>query len=70
MVEALVVRWERRENRVFLRNINYDIVADPKSEIAKAVDNANTPAILMAFNIEALGQGRRACHRSESYLYH
>ncbi len=56
MVEALVVRWERRENRVFLRNINYDIVADPKSEIAKAVQNANTPAILMAFNIEAFGK--------------
>ncbi len=56
MVDALVVRWERRENRVFLRNINYDIVADPKSEIAKAVQNANTPAILMAFNIEAFGK--------------
>jgi hypothetical protein len=56
MVDALVVRWERHENRIFLRNINYDIVADPKSEIAKAVQNANTPAILMAFNIEALGK--------------
>ncbi|MEO5923988.1 MAG: zinc-dependent metalloprotease [Bryobacteraceae bacterium] len=56
VVDALVVRWERRENRVFLRNINYDIVADPKSEIAKAVQNANTPAILMAFNIEAFGK--------------
>lgn len=56
MVDALVVRWERRENRIFLRNINYDIVADPKSEIAKAVENANTPAILMTFNIEALGK--------------
>ncbi len=56
VVDALVVRWERRENRVFLRNINFDITADPKSEIAKAVQNANTPAILMAFNIEAFGK--------------
>jgi hypothetical protein len=56
VVDALVVRWERRENRVFLRNINFDITADPKSEIARAVQNANTPAILMAFNIEAFGK--------------
>lgn len=56
MVDALVVRWEKHENRIFLRNINYDIVADPKSEIAKAVENANTPAILMTFNIETLGK--------------
>jgi hypothetical protein len=57
MVGAMVVRWVRRENRVFLQGISYDIVADPKSAIAKAVDDANTPAILMAFNIEALGKG-------------
>ena len=56
MVGALVVRWVRRENRIFLENINYDIVADPKSEVARAVENANTPAILMAFNIEALSK--------------
>lgn len=56
MVGALVVRWVRRENRIFLENINYDIIADPKSEVAKAVNNANTPAILMAFNIEALSK--------------
>ncbi len=57
MIGALVVRWVRHENRVFLENVNYDIVADPKSSISKAVEDANTPAILMAFNIEALGQG-------------
>lgn len=56
MVGALVVRWERRDNRILLRNINYDITADPKSEISRAVNAANTPAILMAFNIEALGE--------------
>ncbi|MEP6961402.1 MAG: zinc-dependent metalloprotease [Acidobacteriota bacterium] len=56
LVGDLVVRWERRENRIFLRNINYDIIADPKSEIFKAVTAANTPAILMAFNIEAFGK--------------
>jgi hypothetical protein len=56
MVGALVVRWERHDNRILLRSVNYDITADPKSEIARAVNAANTPAILMAFNIEALGK--------------
>jgi hypothetical protein len=56
MVGALAVRWERKENRVFLRNLNFGITADPKSEIAKAVDAANTPAIMMVFNIEAFGE--------------
>lgn len=56
MVGDLVVRWERRDNRILLRRVNYDITADPNSEIARAVNAANTPAILMAFNIEALGE--------------
>jgi hypothetical protein len=51
MVSDLVVRWEQRENRILLRKVSYEIVADPKSEIARAVEAANTPAILMAFNI-------------------
>ena len=50
-----VVRWERRGNRVLLRSIAYDIVADRTQPIAQAVEAANNDAILMAFNIEAMG---------------
>ncbi len=50
-----VVRWERRENRVFLRSVSFEIVADPKLPIARAVQAANTNAIIMAFNVEANG---------------
>ncbi len=52
-----VVRWERRGDRVLLRSVAYDIVADPKSPISKAVQDANYDPILMAFNIEALAKG-------------
>ncbi len=55
MVGDLVVRWERHDNRVFLRKVNYDVIADPNSPIAQAVEAANTPAIMMAFNIESFG---------------
>ena len=54
-VNELVGRWERRENRVFLREITYDIVADPGEPIAKAVQAANNPSIIMSFPIAAFG---------------
>ncbi|QQS47591.1 MAG: zinc-dependent metalloprotease [Acidobacteriota bacterium] len=50
-----VVKWERRDNRVLLRNIEYDVVADPGKPVAKAVRAANNNTIIMAFFIEALG---------------
>ena len=51
-----VVRWERRGNRVLLRSIAYDIVADRSLPIARAVEAANNDTILMTFNIEAMGK--------------
>jgi len=51
-----VVRWERRDKRVFLRSVSYDIVASGGQAISRAVQAANNNSILMAFNIEALGK--------------
>ena len=51
-----VVRWERHDKRVFLRGVEYAIVADPKEPVAQAVAAANNGTILMAFNIEAFGK--------------
>jgi len=59
-VGEMVGRWERRENRILLREMNYDLVADPSEPIAKAVQAANNPSIVMAFNIEAFGPGNAA----------
>nr|MDQ3069459.1 DUF5117 domain-containing protein [Acidobacteriota bacterium] len=50
-----VVRWERNGNRVLLRSISYDVIADPTTEIAEAVEAANYSPIILAFNIEAIG---------------
>jgi hypothetical protein len=55
-IGSRVVKWERRGNRVLLRSISYDIVADRQQPIAQAVEAANNDTILMAFNIEALGK--------------
>src|SRR4029453_2451443 len=51
-----VVRWERRGDRVFLRSGSYEITAEPKAPIARAVRDANYDPIVMSFNIEALGK--------------
>jgi hypothetical protein len=51
-----VVKWERKNNRVFLRNVSYDVVADPSLPVARAVHAANNDTIIMAFNIEAFGK--------------
>ncbi|HWC76589.1 MAG TPA: DUF5117 domain-containing protein, partial [Blastocatellia bacterium] len=51
-----VVKWERHNNRVLLRSVVYDVVADEKLPISRAVKAANNDSILMSFNIEALGK--------------
>ncbi len=50
-----VVRWERRDNNVYLRTVLYDVVADPSLPISRAVRASNEDAIVKAFPIEAFG---------------
>ncbi len=51
-----VVRWQRVNNRVLLRSVSYEIVADRREPIARAVEAANHDAIIMAFDVEAIGK--------------
>jgi hypothetical protein len=55
-----VVRWERNENRIFLRNVNYSVVADPNLPISEAVQNSNNGSIIMAFPVAAWGPNEAA----------
>jgi len=48
-----VVRWERNGKKVNLREVNYDVVADPKAPISLAVKAANNDTIIMSFQIVA-----------------
>src|SRR6185436_4141918 len=51
-----VVKWERKGNRTLLRNVSYDVVADPKLPVSRAVQAANNDTIIMSFNVEAIGK--------------
>jgi hypothetical protein len=51
-----VVRWELNGNKVHLRDVKYDVVADPKSPISLAVKAANNDTILMTFPVAAFAK--------------
>jgi hypothetical protein len=59
-VSEHIVRWERNANKINLREVNYDVVADPKTPIAQAVKAANNDAIIMSFPIAAFGKEKDA----------
>src|SRR5678815_4432970 len=48
-----VVRWELYNNRVLLKIVDYSVVADPSTPIAKAVAAANNPSIIRSYNVAA-----------------
>jgi len=48
-----VIQWQLRNNRVLLRLIDYSIVAETGTPIARAVADANNPAIARSFNVAA-----------------
>jgi hypothetical protein len=52
-----VVRWERHGNRVLLKSISYEIVAQDGMPVTQAVQAANNDTIIMSFPVEAIGKG-------------
>jgi len=59
-----VVRWELNGNKVNLRDVNYSVVADPKTPISLAVKAANNDTILMTFRSR---RSRRTARRSSRW---
>ena len=55
-LSSRVVRWELNGNRVHLRYISYNVVADPKAPIAQAVSAANNDTIIMTFPVAAFAK--------------
>ncbi len=51
-----VLRFERRDNRVLLRGISYEVMSsDTTAPVAGAVQAANVPPVIAVFNVEAYG---------------
>ncbi len=52
---TMVIRWERRGNRVLLRDVRFNIVADPSHEMARAVEASTFSPVVTSLNVEAYG---------------
>lgn len=50
-----VLQWELRNDRVYLRTVSFEAMADPDSREYMAVQAANVPPIIEAFDVEAYG---------------
>lgn len=55
-----IVRWEKRGDRILLRDVRYGIRADTDDPIALAVRQSNLAPIIMAFDIQAYGKDQAA----------
>jgi hypothetical protein len=51
----MTVRWERQGNRIALRQLNYQLTADPDSAIWRQVETFREGAVLGVFNIRTFG---------------
>src|SRR5437588_3414847 len=59
-LSSRVVYWQLNGNKVYLRTVSYDVVADPATPISQAVKAANNDAILMAFPVAAYGPDKNS----------
>jgi hypothetical protein len=55
-VNNQVVRWVRVGDRILLRNVSYQIIADSSKAIYQAVRAANFEPIIASFNIETINR--------------
>ncbi|MEP6836308.1 MAG: zinc-dependent metalloprotease [Gemmatimonas sp.] len=56
-----LIRWERSGERILLKSISTEAVADDTLPIAKSVAQNNYPAIIAAFPIAAFGRDGASC---------
>lgn len=68
MAPNMVVRWERRGDRVVLRAVSHDVAADEGTPVHIAVENSNFAPVLGAFEIQAFGSGTSVIDVTDLYL--
>ncbi|WP_179354318.1 zinc-dependent metalloprotease [Winogradskyella vidalii] len=51
-----VLRWEKKDKKVVLRVVSYDVVASDSLPVNEAVTNSNFEPVLFTFPIEAIGK--------------
>ncbi len=55
-LNTLVVRWERRDNKILLRKVSFVNVANDSLPIHRAVEDANFEPIIYSFDIKSINK--------------
>jgi hypothetical protein len=68
MAPNITVRWERHSDRILLRAVSYQMIADEEDAVSIAVQNSSFPPILHSLPIETRGEGTSVIDVTELYL--
>jgi hypothetical protein len=68
MAPNMVVRWERRGDRIVMRAVSHDNTAEDGSTLSLAVANSNFPPVLHAFPVQARGAASSVIDVTDLYL--
>ena len=68
MAPNMVVRWERRDDRIHLRAVSHSNTAQPGTPLALAVANSNFAPVLESFPLSARGSNSSVIDVTDMYL--
>ncbi|MBT8405692.1 MAG: zinc-dependent metalloprotease [Gemmatimonadetes bacterium] len=68
MTPNVVVRWERRMDRILMRAVTHSTTADPEDNVSIAVENQSFASILASLQIEARGDGSSVVDVTDLYM--
>ncbi|MDX1671995.1 MAG: zinc-dependent metalloprotease [Balneolaceae bacterium] len=51
-----VVRWQKKEDKIMLRHVSFENIADPEDPVYKSVRNNNFEPVVYTFDIETIGK--------------
>ncbi len=68
MAPNLVVRWEERGERVYLRAVTHSTAADPEDNVSIAVENQSFAPILASFEVQTRGNGTVVIDVTDLYM--
>lgn len=68
MAPNLLVRWERRDDRILLRGVSHSTTADPDDRVHRAVESSSFPTVIAALPIQGRGDGTSVVDVTDLYL--
>ena len=68
MAPNMILRWESRDDRIYVRAPSFANTADAEDNVSIAVENASFAPIVMAFDVQARGDGTSVIDVTDLYL--